>query len=369
LALNRRTIGQYLFPVGALALAVAAEFGPHPVEHWPLWAKILALLAITGFIFATVFVVLHHAEAVARRVGEPYGTLLLTFAVTAIEVSVIVSMMLHGENNPTLARESVFSTVMIVCGGVVGVCLTFGGLKHQYQDIIRQGTSASLAVLMALTTLTLVLPNYTLTTEPGTFSAAQLSFASLLSVILYGAFVFAQMGRLRGDFIEDLTSDPEEVRHVHGGSKVILNVILLLVGLAGIVLLTEQVAGDIEDGLQALNVAQADAIVGFFIAALVLMPEAVSAIRAALNNELQRGLNVALGSACATIGLTIPAVGLASLVTGRSLTLGLGSGDTVLLILALAISVVSFGTGRTTMLTGLVHLVVFVAFLLLIFVP
>ena len=124
----------------------------------------LALLAVTGFIFATVFVVLHHAEAVARRIGEPYGTLLLTFAVTVIEASVIVSMMLHGENNPTLARESVFSTVMIVCAGVVGVCLTLGGLKHRYQDIKRQGTSAYLAVLMALTVLTLILPNYTLAT-------------------------------------------------------------------------------------------------------------------------------------------------------------------------------------------------------------
>jgi Ca2+:H+ antiporter len=369
LALNRRTIGQYLFPIGALLLAAAAQFGPHPVEHWPFWAKMLALLAVTGFIFATVFVVLHHAEAVARRIGEPYGTLLLTFAVTIIEASVIVSMMLHGENNPTLARESVFSTVMIVCAGVVGVCLTLGGLKHRYQDIKRQGTSAYLAVLIALTVLTLILPNYTLATTPGTFSAAQLTFASLLSVLLYGAFVFAQMSRHRGDFIEDLTADEEDVEHVEAGGRIVVNVLLLLVGLAGIVLLTEQVAGRIEDGLEAIHVAQADAIVGFFIAVLVLMPEAVSAIRAALNNELQRGLNVALGSACATIGLTIPAVGAASLFTGRSLTLGLESGDTVLLILALAISVVSFGTGRTTMLTGLVHLVVFFAFLFLIFLP
>jgi Ca2+:H+ antiporter len=369
LTLNRRTIGQYLFPVGALALAAAAQFGPRPVEHWPFWAKMLALLAVTGFIFATVFVVLHHAEAVARRIGEPYGTLLLTFAVTIIEASVIVSMMLHGENNPTLARESVFSTVMIVCAGVVGVCLTLGGLKHHYQDIKRQGTSAYLAVLTALTVLTLILPNYTLTTAPGTFSAAQLIFASLLSVLLYSAFVFSQMSRHRGDFIEDLTADEGEVEHVEAGGRIVVNVLLLLVGLAGIVLLTEQVAGRIEDGLEAIHVAQADAIVGFFIAVLVLMPEAVSAIRAALNNELQRGLNVALGSACATIGLTIPTVGAASLLTGRSLTLGLESGDTVLLILALAISVVSFGTGRTTMLTGLVHLVVFFAFLFLIFLP
>ncbi|WP_245458079.1 MULTISPECIES: calcium:proton antiporter [unclassified Mesorhizobium] len=369
MAVHRRPIGQYLFPIGSLGLAALIHFGGASIEHSLLSIKILALIVVAIFIFATVFVVLHHAEAVARRLGEPYGTLLLTFSVTAIEASVIVSMMLHGANNPTLARESVFSTVMIVCTGVVGVCLTLGGLKHRYQDIKRQGTNASLAVIMALTVLTLILPNYTLATVPGAFSASQLAFVSVLSVLLYGAFVFAQMVRQRGDFIEDLTSRAEHEEHVSEGGKVTTNVLLLFVGLAGIVLLTEQVAGSIEDGLAFLQITQADAIVGFFVAALVLMPEAASAVRAALNNELQRGLNVALGSACATIGLTIPAIGAASLLTGRSLMLGLGPGDTVLLLLALAISIVSFGTGRTTMLTGLVHLVVFVAYLFLIFVP
>jgi Ca2+:H+ antiporter len=369
LAFHRRSVAQYLFPIGSLGLAAALHLGVVSVGHWPLPIKILSLAIVGVLIFATVFVVLHHAEAVALRLGEPYGTLLLTFSVTAIEASVIVSMMFHGENNPTLARESVFSTVMIVCAGVVGVCLTLGGLRHRYQDIKRQGTNASLAVLIALTALTLILPDYTLATEPGTFSASQLAFVSVLSVLLYAAFVFAQMGHHRGDFIEDLTSGAANGEHTLEGGRIVVNMILLLVGLAGIVLLTEQVAGSIENGLEFLQVAQADAIVGFFIATLVLMPEAVSAIRAALNNELQRGLNVALGSACATIGLTIPAVATASLLTGRSLTLGLGSGDTVLLILALSISIVSFGTGRTTMLTGLVHLVVFVAYLFLVFVP
>ncbi|WP_292393943.1 ionic transporter, partial [Mesorhizobium sp.] len=334
MAVHRRPIGQYLFPIGSLGLAALSHFGGASIEHSLLSIKILALIVVAIFIFATVFVVLHHAEAVAQRLGEPYGTLLLTFSVTAIEASVIVSMMLHGANNPTLARESVFSTVMIVCTGVVGVCLTLGGLKHRYQDIKRQGTNASLAVIMALTVLTLILPNYTLATSPGAFSASQLAFVSVLSVLLYGAFVFAQMVRQRGDFIEDLTSSAEHQEHqehqghASEGGKVTTNVLLLFVGLAGIVLLTEQVAGSIEDGLAFLHVTQADAIVGFFVAALVLMPEAVSAVRAALNNELQRGLNVALGSACATIGLTIPAIGAASLLTGRSLMLGLGPGDT-----------------------------------------
>jgi Ca2+:H+ antiporter len=322
---------------------------------------------VIALVFATVFVVLNHADAVARRVGEPYGTLLLTIAVTAIEVSIIVSMMLHGENNPTLARESVFSTVMIVTTGLVGACLTLGGWRHRKQDLMRQGTSAFLSVLIALTVLSLVLPNYTLATSPGTFSASQLAFVSLLSVLLYGSFVLAQTVRHRDDFVDDAVDGG----HGHGSTdgKIATHLILLFVGLAGIVLLTELVAAGIEDGLNALQFARSDAIVGALIATVVLMPEGVSAIRAALRNELQRSLNIALGSACATIGLTIPAVATASLFTGRDLTLGLEARDTVMLVLALSICVVSFGTGRTTILTGLVHLVVFVAYLFLIVVP
>jgi Ca2+:H+ antiporter len=330
--------------------------------------RFVVLVAVVSLIFATVFVVLHHAEVVAFRIGEPYGTLLLTFAVTVIEASVIVSMMLHGADNPTLARESVFSTVMIVCAGVVGFCLTFGGWKHHYQEIKRQGTNASLAMLMALSVLTLVLPDFTLGGGPGGFAPAQLAFVSILSVLLYGAFVTGQMVGHRQDFIEELTSE-EDKQRPPDSERVVTSAVLLFIGLAGIVLMAEEIAIRVEDALEVLHVAQADAIVGFFIATLVLMPEAVSAIRAALNNELQRGLNVALGSACATIGLTFPVVGVAALVTGKDLTLGLAPGDVVLLVLALAVSVLSFGTGRTTILTGLVHLVIFVAYLLLIFVP
>ena len=366
---DRRSIARYGLPIVSLGLAALIHFGLVSIEERRLPAMMVFLGIIIVLIFATVFVVLHHTETIANRIGEPYGTLLLTFAVTAIEASIIVSMMLHGANNPTLARESVFSTVMIVCAGVVGVCLTVGGLRHRYQDIKRQGTSAYLAVLMALTVLTLILPNYTLTADTGTFSSAQLAFVSALSVLLYAAFVFNQMARHREDFVEDIAADPEEEEHFVASGGMPASVALLFIGLTAIVLLTEQVAGTIEDGLQFLQIVHSDAIVGCFIATLVLTPEAVSAIRAALNNELQRGLNVALGSACATIGLTIPTVAVASLLSGRSLTLGLESGDTVMLILALAISIVSFGTGRTTILTGLVHLVVFGAYLFLVFVP
>ena len=295
--------------------------------------------------------------------------LVLTIAVTAIEVSIIVSMMLHGANNPTLARESVFSTVMIASTGVVGLCLTLGGWRHRKQAIVRQGTSAYLAVLIALTVLTLILPTYTRATDPGTFSTMQLAFVSILSVLLYAGFVFAQTVRHRDDFVDMQASHADGGEQPEARESITANVLLMLAGLIGIVMLAEQVAGSIENALMSFQVAQSDAIVGALIAGLVLMPEAVSAIRAGLNNELQRGLNVAMGSACATIGLTIPAVAFASLITGRGLTLGLPATDTVLLILALSVSTVSFGTERTTFLTGLVHIVIFLAYVFLIFIP
>ncbi|PTE11146.1 ionic transporter [Mesorhizobium helmanticense] len=362
-----RSAVSYAMPLAALAVAIAVRASGLSVDQGSINMRILVGAISSAIMFTTIFVVLDHAEAVARRVGEPYGTLVLTIAVTAIEVSIIVSMMLHGENNPTLARESVFSTVMITSTGVVGVCLTFGGWRHRTQAIVRQGTSAYLAVLIALTVMTLILPTYTQTTDPGTFSAAQLGFVSVLSVLLYAGFLFAQTVRHRDDFIEgqahgvSTRADPHE--------SILTRVLLLAIGLIGIVMLAEQVAASIEDTLVAYQVSQADAIVGALIAGLVLMPESVSAIRAALNNELQRGLNVAMGSACATIGLTIPVVAAASLLTGRGLTLGIPAADTVLLVLALFISSVSFSNERTTFLTGLVHLVVFFTYVLLIFVP
>jgi Ca2+:H+ antiporter len=278
-------------------------------------------------------------------------------------------MMLNGENNPTLARESVFSTVMIICGGVVGICLTLGAWRHSVQDIKRQGTSAFLAVLIALTILTMVLPNYTLAGTPGTFSAVQLAFVSLVSVALYGSFVYAQAFDHRGDFVSDSAMEIEEREHPASSVSLRVHFVFLFIGLAGIILLTEQVAVGVEEGLHYFHIAQSDTIVGAMIALVVLMPEAMAAVRAALGNDLQRGLNIALGSACATIGLTIPAVAMASLISGRSLTLGLNPGDTVLLVLALLISMVSFGTGRTTVLTGFTHLAVFLAYVLLIFSP
>jgi len=357
-----------IVPLLALGVGVLLEMKQTTVGRFPVGPELFLSILVLALAFVTVFIALRHAEAIAHRVGEPYGTLVLTVAVTAIEASVIVSVMLGGEPNPTLARESVFSTVMIVCGGILGVCLTLGGLRHNHQELKRQGTSAILSVVVALSVLTLILPDYTLTSVSGTFSNIQLVFVSILCLLLYGSFIFAQMTRHRDDFLDDMLFADEEA-HIPATAGLAKSLVLLGTALVGIVLLAEYVASGLEEGLAALQIGQTDAIVGAFIATLVLMPETVAAIRASMKNELQRSLNIALGSACATIGLTIPVVAAVSLLTGTELTLGLGAGDTVLLLLVLAVSTISFGTGRTTVLTGLVHLVIFVAYLLLIAVP
>ncbi len=366
---DRRLVIHYMVPPACLLLSLFIRYGgveSRPEGTVPLVA--LAFIAI-ALIVSTVFSALHHAEAIASRLGEPYGTLVLTLAVTAIEVSIIVSMMLHGDSNPTLARESVFSTVMIVCSGVVGICLTLGGWRHTRQDISKQGTSALLSVVIATSVLTMILPNYTLTTAPGTFSPTQLFMVSALALLLYGSFLFSQTFGTRTDAWDEYVLEEEQRKHPSETAGVTRHVLFLFVGLTGFVLLAEEVAARIEELLVHLDVVQSDAIVGALISFVVLLPEAISAVKASLKNELQRGLNVALGSACATTGLTIPAVAAASLITGRPLTLGLDSGDTVLLLLTLFISAISFSTGRTTVLTGLSHLVICAAYALLVFVP
>jgi Ca2+:H+ antiporter len=323
-----------------------------------------------ALLLGTVFVVLHHAEALAVEFREPFGTLLLTIAVTVIEVSIITSVMLHGDPNPYLAREAVFSVVMIVCTGLVGICLTLGALRNYEQELKQQGTSAFLGVLLTLVVLILVLPNFTLTGGHGSFSTLQLAFVSLLSLLLYGAFLFMQMVRHRPYFIDDHAEQQKEsAERSRSRWEILLHAVCLVAGLLAVVILAERVAAGVDDGLKALQVQQGDAIVGALIAFLVLLPEALVAIRAALRNELQRALNVALGSALATIGLTIPSVAAVSLLTGTELILGLGGGDMVLLATTLTLCIISFGTGRTTVLTGIVHLVVFIAYLLLIAVP
>jgi Ca2+:H+ antiporter len=359
-----------------------ADLSRVPVWTW-VWPLIAALVLVVHFVFhpgtpflvveaialiATVFAAVHHAEVVAQTVGEPLGTLVLSLAVTIIEVSLIVSIMLtHDEANAVLARDTVFAVVMIVCNGIVGFCLLAGGVLHREQDFQLQGTNAALSVLIALTTLTLILPNVTVATSGPSFSSAQLVFAAIVSAILYFGFLFVQTVRHREYFLAPGGGTGEAAVESAPRKVVALSSGLLLVALASVVLLAESLEPALEHGLVAVRAPKS--FVGVVIASVVLMPEGLASFRAARANRLQTSINLALGSALATIGLTIPTVAALSLLLHQPLTLGLNPEQTVLLVLTLVISVLTLGTGRTSVLQGIVLLTLFAVFLFLSILP
>ncbi len=320
-------------------------------------------------LLAAVLAAVHHAEVVAHRVGEPYGTLVLAVAVTTIEVALIVSLMLTGgPASAALARDTVFAAVMIILNGMVGLCLLLGGHRHREQTFTLSGVNASLATLAAIVTLTLVLPNYTTTTPGPAYSPSQLAFIAIVSLVLYGTFVLVQTVRHR-DYFLPADADRDEDAHAvpPTAAAALISGGVLLACLAAVVLLGKALAPTIENAVAAAGAPQA--LVGIIIAAVVLMPEALAAVRAARANRLQTSLNLALGSALASIGLTIPAVAIVSLATGWTLTLGIDVKATVLLLLSLLVATLSLSTGRTTVLQGTVHLVIFAVYLFTTVVP
>jgi Ca2+:H+ antiporter len=318
-------------------------------------------------LITTVFAAVYHAEVVAHRTGEPFGTLVLAVAVTIIEVALIVSVMVAAPAEKAgLARDTVFAAVMIVCNGIVGLCLLWGGARHHEQGFQVHGASAALAVLAALTTLTLILPNVTTTVPGPLFSTSQLVFEGIISLVLYGSFVFIQTVRHRDYFLPVGISD-EAHAPLPANKTAIVSAVLLLAALVAVVGLAKSLTPTLEIGLARLDVPKA--VVGIVIAALVLLPEGLAALRAARVNRLQTSLNLALGSALATIGLTIPAVAVVSIALHQPIELGLGAKDQVLLALTLLVGVITLGTGRTTVHQGVVHLVIFAVFLFFAVVP
>lgn len=320
--------------------------------------------AILGVVFASVY----HAEVIAHRVGEPFGTLVLALCVTVIEVALIISLMLLGPEKATLARDTVFATVIIICNGLVGLCLLAGGLRHHEQGFQLQGAMAALAVLIALMVITLLLPNYT-TTVPGPFySKAQLLFTGLCSLILYGSFVFVQTVRHRDYFLPVVNVADEDTHAEPPSNKTaLISLGLLSVSLIAVVGLAKAVSPAIEAGVARIGAPEAT--VGIIVALLVLLPESLAAFRAARANRLQTSMNLAMGSALATIGLTIPVVILIAVFFNLDLTLGIGPKEGILLALTLVVSIITIGTGRTTVLQGIVHLVIFAMFLFMAMVP
>lgn len=329
----------------------------------PAWLLAAALVA-------AVLAAVHHAELVAHRVGEPFGTFLLALAVTVIELGLIVTLMAAaGEGAATLARDTVFAAVMLILNGLVGACLLIGGIHHKEQMFQQSGVSASLATLSALTVLTLVLPNFTVS-EPGpVYAPSQLGFVATVSFLLYATFVLVQTVRHRDYFLPDLSVAADEDVHapLPTARQTVVSAVLLLLCLGAVVLLAKTLASPIEAAVASMGAPRA--VVGVIIAALVLLPEGVAATRAALANRLQTSLNLGLGSALATIGLTIPAVAALSLFAGLPIALGLDGKSTVLLFLTLAVATLSLGTGRTTVLQGAVHLMIFAVYLFTTVVP
>lgn len=364
---------------------------PHAVDDIPAWswlmplaaagllaAKLAGLLPASGLILAlaalllgaSVFASVHHAEVIALRVGEPFGSIVLAIAVTVIEVALIVSVMMSATaGSETLARDTVFATVMIVLNGIIGLCLLLGGARHHEQRFETNAAAAALSVLGTLAVITLVLPNYTVATAGPTYAASQLIFVGVDSIVLYGVFLFVQTIRHRDYFLS-------ETEDAHGASEpavvpssrtALVSLALLGLALAAVVLLAKVLSPALESAVAAAGLPKA--FVGVVIAAVVLLPEGIAAVSAAHLNRLQTSLNLALGSAMATIGLTIPIVAAVGLILGKSVTLGLAPSETVLLLLTLFISTVTLATGRTTILQGAVHLVIFAVFMFLAAVP
>jgi Ca2+:H+ antiporter len=341
-------------------LALGADFALHGRPGGFAGAAIFLAL------IAAVLAAVHHAEVVAVRIGEPFGAIVLALAVTVIELGLIVSIMLGDHSEPTLMRDTIHATVVLVLHGVAGLCIVCGTLRHREQEFSTQGAQSYLSVLIPMITVTLILPNFT-TSVPGPYyTPSQLAFVSVVCFLFWLAFTFVQTIRHREYFL------PTSQAHHHNVTKPTTAVTtaalsLLLVALVAVVLLAKGVSPVIKSVVSSMHAPPA--LVGVIVAAIVLLPEGMTAIRAALNNQLQTSINLTLGSAVASIGLTIPAVSCVAWWTNHPLTLGVDPGGTALLTLSFIMAIITYGTGRATLLSGVVHLILLATWVFLIIVP
>jgi Ca2+:H+ antiporter len=349
----------WLIPtVSFVVLVIAILVGVNPF---------LAALCAASLVGAVIGAV-HHAEVVAHRAGEPFGTLVLAVAVTVIEASLILSLMFAGgKDAATVPRDTIYAAVMIILNGVVGLCILVGGLTHHEQTFRVEGSSGGLAALIVMASLSLVLPIFTTTSGVGTYSNEQLEFVAVTSAILWALFVFVQTVRHRDYFLPVDTSHAESHARPPSNRQAVLSFGLLIVCLVSVVGLAKLLTPTVER--MVVRAGAPRAVIGIVIAMLVLLPETGAAVRAAHANRLQTSVNLAIGSALASIGLTIPVVALASIIFGLPLHLGLEPKDLVMLAVTLLVSSVTLGAGRTYMMQGAVHLVLLGAYLFLAFVP
>jgi Ca2+:H+ antiporter len=317
-------------------------------------------------VLGSALAVVRHAERLAERFGEPYGTLILTLCITSIEVVSITAIMLHGANNPTLARDTLFAVTMIVLNGMVGLSLLLGGWRYREQYYNLHGANTYLGVIIPLGVLCLVLPDFTVTTPGPTLSDAQKIFVAFVSLGLYVAFLFMQTSRHRAYFAAHHDHNESRVARVPVADiSVLRHGSLLAIYMILVVYLAEKLAPPVDYVVETMG--EPAALAGLTMAVLVATPELIGAVRAAGRNNLQRSMNISLGSVLSTIGLTIPAIIVISEVTGHSIKLGLEHTDLLLFVLTLTLCMVTFSSGRTNILQGGVHLIIFVAYLFLIF--
>ncbi len=360
------------FPL-LIGLGTAAIFFAAGSQLVELIAHPVALIGVFVWLFAVILwsaiCVVRHADCLAIKLGEPYGTLILTLSAISIEVVMISTAMLHGANNPTLGPDAIFAVVMIALNGFVGLCLLIGGLRYREQYYNLQGVNSYLNVIMTLAVLGLVLPNFTTSTSGPTFSTEQEIFLVVMSLLLYGIFLLIQTMRHRRYFMEskDATVAANVAHHPLQVRSTAFHVGLLLLYLITVIVLAKKFAVPLDNSVEQFGMPQAFG--GAIIAALVLAPEGIGAIEATLRDQLQRSINILFGSVLATIGLTIPAVLTIGLITKRPVTLGVQGGNLPLLLLTLAVSVVTFTSRKTNVLQGCVHLLLFAIFVLLIFAP
>lgn len=348
-------------------VAVAVLVASWSLEPPPLLSALIGVVLI-GAVLAAV----QHAELVALRVGEPFGSLVLAVAVTVIEVGLIVMLMVAGDSHSsTLARDTAFSAVMITLNGIVGLSLLVASARHRLPRFNPEGAGAALAVVTVLTTITLVLPAFTVSDDNGQYAPAQLTFVAVASIVIYAAYVSAQT-RVHRDFFRPVARDGGVIKHDDHAppptTRTALAALgLLIVSLVAVVGLAKTLSPAIGAGVEAAGIPES--FIGVVIALLVLLPEGLSATRAALRNRLQTSLNLGIGSAIASIGLTIPVIAVASIWLPGPLVLGLGPVQIVLFAVTVAVSILTVIPGRTTRLQGLVHLALFAAFLVLAIIP
>lgn len=357
-AVNRRR-SSHLLPLAAVAPLIGL---------WGTKPGTLLALVLAAFLVGLVLTAVLHAEAIAHRVGEPFGTLVLALAVTVVEVALIVTLMVtEGDAAATLARDTVFAAVMIVCNGVVGMSLLLAARRSDSVRFSEQGSNALLGTVLTLATLSLVMPTFTSSSKGPTFSPAQLAFSAIAAATVYGIFVFAQTRRLKWMFTDGDEPGDEPGAPTEHADSLAWHVVLLVICLVGVIGFAKLLAPSIERAVVWAGAPQS--FVGVVIALLVLLPESLAAFRAAARGQMQTSTNLALGSALASIGLTIPAIALASIWVTTPIALGLGPKEIVLLGLTAVISVLTFGSGRATVLQATHHLAVFASFLFLSWNP